>query len=391
MKADQTEGKQQPNIHGAEQREDVELARQTGPDTRQVKQISASSLCDMEKTVDLGSGCKVNLYSIQNATITGERTPLVFTSAGGVLAVVEESHVIAPMISWDLGENIKSEAWDNSRSGPPLKDPVLFLAGPASENYFHWMHDCLPRLLAAEHAGLETSIMVPPASEKNKFILESLEMLGISPERILEFSGGNIKASEVWLLDDLFPNEQAHQILLNEVRDRLLVAADYDSATTPKDTHIFLAREGAETTRALENHAEVEALLGESGYTKVRMEELSLRDQILTMASATEVVAQHGAGMFNTLFMEGGRVIELFPTRPDDPTRKLVEPCWFRILAAHESHGRTVQLKQLDCQVRMLSNEDLSQYNIIADLDRLRTCLRGDAQAQPDSYQRIPL
>ena len=332
------------------------------------------------RTVSFENDQEVKVQSITNATIVGERYPIVFVSPQGLPTAVRDSHLIRPNLSFDAQNNLDSSWSVPDSEVVKLETPVVFLAGPGADNFYHWMHDCIPRLLVAEKAGIDAPILVPPASDKNAFIRDSLKLLGIPDDKIIEFPGGKVEAPEVWVPEDLFHvnPDQVHHSLLNEVRDRLLSALDLGTQSKGEN-RVFLSREGAGTTRTLVNHAEIETLLvEENGFRKVRMEDLPLEEQIRTIADASEIVAPHGAGLFHTLFMSGGKVIELFPQHPDrhsDPGKKLVEPCWFRILAAHQERGRSVQWNQCDCEVEMLSDTDFSQYRLIVSKSDLESRL----------------
>jgi capsular polysaccharide biosynthesis protein len=66
--------------------------------------------------------------------------------------------------------------------------------------------------------------------------------------------------------------------------------------------------------RQVENAAEVRDFLERAGFITVRLESLSLLEQVRLFASAEFVVGPHGAGLANLLFTPpSARVIELTP------------------------------------------------------------------------------
>lgn len=336
------------------------------------------------QAITLGEGISVNVFTIPGATIIGERYPLVFAPPHSTPAAVWESHLIRPNFDWDLENNLNSSAWSEKARPTTLDTAVLFLAGPGTDNFYHWMHDCMPRLIAAQRAGIDAPILIPASSEKNSFIRESLSLLGIPDDKVIEHPGGKVIAPAVILVEDLFYHTpiQAHHRLLNEVRERFLSAVGITpSASSSHATdRIFLSREGSGSTRTIINQIGVESLLSKHGFRKVQMEKLPLTDQIRLIANAAEVVAPHGAGLFHTLFMSNGHVIEFFPQHPEaakDPSKKLVEPCWFRILACHAENGRSVTWEDIKCDVEMLSATDFNQYRLNVDLPQLQERLNG--------------
>jgi hypothetical protein len=329
------------------------------------------------ETVQIGDGLSADIFTLREAIIVGRSNPLVCLDPAKPATGIWESHLIRPNFDWNLQSHLSENPVPSEL--PVVRTPVLFLAGPGSENFYHWIHDSLPRLIAAEQSGRAFSVLVPASSEKTPFIRESLALLGIGKERIIEYSG-TCRASSLLLVEDLFYKEpqNAHLRLLNGVRDRLLGAAAELGEIPPKSERIFLSREGG-NTRTLTNQQEVEDLLLTEGFKKVRTETLSLADQIRIFASAGEIVAPHGAGLVHSLFLGGGRVTEFFPIHPEahlDPAKRLVEPCWFRIIAAHESAGRRIAWNTINCDVEMLSDVDFSQYRLRVGAAELAATLR---------------
>jgi len=149
------------------------------------------------RTVTFGNSQEVKVQSITNASIVGERYPIVFVSPQDLPTAVTDSHLIRPNLSFDAQNNLDC-SWSVSDSEVvKLETPVIFLAGPGADNFYHWMHDCIPRLLVAEKAGLDAPILVPPASDKNAFIRDSLKLLGNTDDKSVEPPGGKVDASQV--------------------------------------------------------------------------------------------------------------------------------------------------------------------------------------------------
>jgi Glycosyltransferase 61 len=355
------------------------------------------------KTVNclLTDDLTVKIFTIPNATLIGERYPLAFADPPSSSTALWESHLIPSCFDFDYNNVRTFEDKSDLQKAVNIDRPVIFLAGPASDNFYHWMHDCLPRLLAAKHAGIDFPVLIPPDSDKNRFIRESLNLLSIPKDQIIEYPGGKVSVPAVVLVEDLFHvnPDQVHHFLLNEIREHLLNAANVRNHNAPSPDRIFLSREGTGTTRTLVDQGAVETILTERGFTKVRTEDMPLREQIRLFANARRIVAPHGAGLFHSLFMMSqGHCIELFPMHPEVssfpdiihynsfdnspptdvqpyPAKKLVDPCWFRILGAHREQGRNISWTQVNSAVEMLSDTDFSQYRLRLDQNSLRQAL----------------
>jgi len=76
-----------------------------------------------------------------------------------------------------------------------------------------------------------------------------------------------------------------------------------------RDRKIYIQRQGA-VTRKVKNHNDL--LLALKGWESVALEKLSIADQIKTFASASHILAPHGAGLVNLLWCrQGTKVIEM--------------------------------------------------------------------------------
>ncbi len=341
-------------------------------------------------SVVLEDGASVILRGVRGGTLSTGASPLLFVQlqdrSGTMRPVCVQESTLFPMnLSLDLERS----------AGTPVdlhRDDILRIAGPAflaagcgANAVYHWLHDYLPRIVALERSGITNChIIVPgPISDpSNSFIRESLELLGVPKERLILAGHQPIQADELWMLEDLSTNWNAHEQLLSEVRLRLLSGA---CAVEGDENRIFVWRTGER--RGLSNPVEVEVVLKETGVEKVSFEKLPLCNQILLAHNASLVAGPHGAGLFHTLFMREGNVLELFPV---DPTgRERNAPCWDRILGVHSREGRDVQWTVLKSNIVPLSSEHFDLFQITSDCVALRhaikQCLAVSSNLKGDS------
>jgi capsular polysaccharide biosynthesis protein len=92
------------------------------------------------------------------------------------------------------------------------------------------------------------------------------------------------------------------------------MAQPFDVAYTGAERSIFITR-SPKRLRYIENGAEIEQLCREAGLEIVDFDELTLPEQIRTLANARYVVGIHGAGLVNMLFRAGRpmSLLEIFP------------------------------------------------------------------------------
>lgn len=186
----------------------------------------------------------------------------------------------------------------------------LPLYGDWAEGFWHWITENLPYVMIAEDSGYDGYYIIPPSSHAK----QSMELLGIKPDRILEHHGDH------WLVETLYlPQRIQGQALihypdiLSSLRQRLL-----DKIETPAETFsrkkIYISRNKLHTQRRIiVNEDALLELLAPLGFETVYMEKMSLKEQIALVASADTLITPHGAGTIHTLFMPPkSLVIELF-------------------------------------------------------------------------------
>jgi hypothetical protein len=296
---------------------------------------------------EVGGGISIRTARVTNAVVVGEFLPLVLIHRNKVPIFLRESSVYRDDFDQRAAKYFTAGVPPTYFKLPRLSGRTLFLAGPGAENYFHWVNDYLPRLIAAEKSGGDFFVLVPSTRGK-RYITESLAMLEVSRSRIREYDGQPVHCEELILTEDLdrHPCSMAHAPLLNEVRGRLLKATSRTDAPFRRSAKIYLAREGPGVNRTLERESTLalESWFGARGFVKIRAESLSFHDQVRQLHSAALVVGCHGAGLVNTLFMHGGSVIEFFPERG-------VSSCWYFVKECQEKLGHSLNWKAINCAI----------------------------------------
>ena len=203
----------------------------------------------------------------------------------------------------------------NSLELPTLKEidgAVAVLSGLSGNVYFHWMVDILPRIEILRQAGVNFDQIdwFLINSYQQKFQRETLKILGIPEERILESdSYPHIQAKQ--LIVPSFPGDLgwlpawALQFLRREfLKDLALPKLNYPEA-------IYISRGKARYRRVL-NEEDVLAVLSKFGFVSIALESMSFQEQVALFAHAKIIVAPHGSGLTNLIFCSPGtKVIEL--------------------------------------------------------------------------------
>jgi capsular polysaccharide biosynthesis protein len=194
---------------------------------------------------------------------------------------------------------------------PVIDRATVFMAWGGLHNYGHFLIDCLPALATAMGAGATERFpaITPPLLPWHRELLSL--MLGDQPQPRL------VEAPLVRIEDAVFATAMDHFLHapnspLDRVRERILAAAAIDPAGGAK--RIYITRRGSQK-RVLVNELDLETALAARGFTIVRPEALSVRDQIALFHQAELIVAPAGAALANVLFCRpGAKVIELQPS-----------------------------------------------------------------------------
>ncbi len=274
--------------------------------------------------IDLGAdaGALVNAGTRRVAQLPNGR---VFGS-GSVLA--PDGRSIASDVSTDFGGTAESH-WLLSfqQIRPPVRLPgaTAVVAVNLGTRYCHWLLEELPRLLALARTTDGTGILV---NQNAPFIREAFD-LGRFPGPIWAVGRHTHFECEQLLIPELI-GRAGHPTQLGVNLLTEFTAPWRGSASVCGD-RLYISREKASRRQVL-NDAELWPQLEARGFRKLRLEELSWRDQINAFAHASEVVAPHGAGLANLVFCRPGtRVVEFFH-------RSYVNPCF----------GRLAELAKLD-------------------------------------------
>ncbi|MDY6938042.1 MAG: tetratricopeptide repeat protein [Cyanobacteriota bacterium] len=197
---------------------------------------------------------------------------------------------------------------------PPLEKiegTVAVVTALSANVYFHWMVDLLPRLDILQRGGFDfdriDKFLVNQYQQP--FQKESLQRLGIPEEKIIE--------------SDRHPHIQADRLLVPSLPNHFSWLSRRSVAflrqtflpKTPQFTaspeRIYISRSKTRY-RHLLNEVKVLELLEEYGFVSVRLETLSLDEQIHLFSQAKAIVAPHGSGLTNLIFCQPQtQVIEL--------------------------------------------------------------------------------
>jgi len=183
-------------------------------------------------------------------------------------------------------------------------DKGVWIIDNWSYEYFHWLTDALPRLLAAEKYIENHEVLLPLKFRKSPYV-ESLQLLNCK----FKFFDSKFPVSvkELLIPSHTAPTGNFNKEIINNLRERF--NRNIENLTPSKK--IFVSRAKARF-RKIVNEVEVVRLVTSFGYEVHYFEDYSFQKQVSLMQQASHLIGLHGAGLTNMLFMpENGKVLEL--------------------------------------------------------------------------------
>jgi capsular polysaccharide biosynthesis protein len=218
----------------------------------------------------------------------------------------------------------------SSRKLPPIhhiNGTVAFLSVRWGAVFYHWMYDVLPGIHLIQKSGIDLDSIDYFVFNNYHFAYqkETLELLGIPEHKIIQsVDKPYIQAKKLIVpAPNFFQNNTATPEWMCKFLKQQFIPEEAKNITANR--RIYISRENA-ASRNVVNQDELMKRLEFLNFESVVLESLTISEQAVLMASASVVLAPHGAGLSNIVFCQPGtKVIELFA-----PT--YVPPC-YRIIS----------------------------------------------------------
>ena len=201
---------------------------------------------------------------------------------------------------------------DDAATRREITEEVTVVGGKASDAFFHWMVEIVPRLVGlylSEEATTRPIVMRPV---RYRYQRETLDLLNLSPSFVRE---DIIKVSGAWFPSHTITAKGNGQISPDAVACLNAFADMFKLPKPAKKRRLYISRSDAKK-RKVRNESELIAALTADGFEVCRLASMSLKDQIAAFRSAEVVVGQHGAGL--TLIgvcSPQTKIVELYPER----------------------------------------------------------------------------
>lgn len=201
-----------------------------------------------------------------------------------------------------------------------VKEGVLLSCGHDA-NYFHWLVECLPKLLLLDtlEEFKDVPLLIPDDLHKN--LITALERLNVNNRQVIAVKPGSacrvdrlIFPSALSRIVDRYEGSPVFNVDIVLSHKWLARVSEHlrcrDNDRTKPWRKLFLTRRKG--LRLIENLDELELMLIENGFEIVELDGTSLDLQIKLFSQASIVLAPTGASLTNMLFCQPGTRVIIF-------------------------------------------------------------------------------
>ena len=190
---------------------------------------------------------------------------------------------------------------------------VAALTFCASQYYYHWFFDVLPRFYLLTSMGIEADRYAINWNGRPGFQDETLDLLGIDKRRIMTVTENtNLQAKSLFVPS--LPGYTGHmgKWTVDFLRNELMEKALEKSANIETPKRFYISRENAFTRKVVNDH-DLVPFLQSHGFAIVHLENMSVVDQIRLFSNAEIIIGAHGGGLSNLAFCKPEtKVVEIF-------------------------------------------------------------------------------
>jgi hypothetical protein len=165
------------------------------------------------------------------------------------------------------------------------------------------MTDALPRLFTIREKIARATLLLPGAYQGVDYIISSLKPFFVQE---LKFIDGIIRCRSLQIPTHTAPTGNYNENIIRGLRS--LFTDFYQSAYRYSDwagDKIYISR-GKAQKRKIVNEEDLVAILKEYGFKTVYFEDYHFEEQVRIALDAQYLIANHGAGLTNMLFMQSG-------------------------------------------------------------------------------------
>lgn len=200
-----------------------------------------------------------------------------------------------------------SQAWKSVRF-QHLSGKVIPFSGIGHSNYYHVFTELLPRALEMLHHHADARLLI--MEDSPHFVWEALHQLGIKPSQVFLQRKEVVYAADSWVVIPWGLN-------FIDVRFKLLRDKMGWSNQNEGTDWVYLSRKKADKRRLL-NEDVLIPYLEQKGVKIIFAEDLRFSEQLSLFSRVKGIIAPHGAGLTNMIWMPKVNIVEIRPAGWDN-------------------------------------------------------------------------
>ena len=192
---------------------------------------------------------------------------------------------------------------------------IFVHASNAPYNYFHFVYDFILPLFTHRLKDITTQVYLPfqPAAWQ----IEWLQLIGQGDVYSAKFNG-HLSADKISRFETFLDsrNRIRRPLELTEFRRYLIDSIPQSNSYFGSPKHIFLKRSKGPMGRNLSNQKQLMGHLESRGFKSLRLDGLSVAEQLTLFANAETIIGPHDAGLSNLLVSAAStKVVEILPVQ----------------------------------------------------------------------------
>jgi hypothetical protein len=243
-----------------------------------------------------------------------------------------------------------------------LSSPCVNLCGVWCFEFWHWVHEYLPRVLLAQELDPNCKILLPES--RPSYASESLMCLGVNEEQIVDVGEEALYLENVIIPERLCASAELLKIpsLMRSLRE----SVSHLFSVSKAERKIYVSRKNAKRRR-ITNEEELSGLLKSHGFEEVILESLSFSEQVKIHSESKALVGLYGAGFVHSLFLpEKSFVLEIFPKDFKHPNCPYAQ-----FLLEHEYCG----IEEIGVSEEFEKPQDARDKDVLAPIEQITDAL----------------
>ena len=241
------------------------------------------------------------------------------------VADLDLDHFIHKFTAAKLVKLVKSKIiWFNASNASRSLERGVLISCEHDVNYFHWLVECIPKLLYLDSLDLFTDYPLIISRGLHPNLRRALDLVNVNERPIIE-----VAKNQIYSVRDLIYISDLSRIKdrslgkgdvpiskkwLNQLVEKMLETVN--TASRKEFKKIFVTRRSE--FRKLTNFRQIEKKMHDEGFQVILPEEYTFDEQVEIFANARVIFLPTGAACTNLLFCKPGTQARIFnPTHPN--------------------------------------------------------------------------